>query len=154
AVLDQARFEQERAELDLREKQQQVTAQANSLAGIYDQLKRLLANDPEVQRELEGVANAMGEPEVAQSYQALKEQADKVEGLGGSLLKIWQEIAKPDGLGSRLVVLIFFTSVCTIAAFGVNFLLHPQAGWMAALRHWISLAGGATLGVAAWLAPQ
>jgi hypothetical protein len=153
-ALDQAKAEQKRAETNLSEKQKEVSAQANTLAGVYDQLKRLLADQPDVQKQLDRLADAVGEPDLARSYQALQKQAEEVKGLGGSSLKLWQEIWKPEGRTSRLLLLVLFPSVCALVAFGVNRLLQQESGPLGTLHRWINSASGLLFGVAIWLASQ
>ena len=153
-ALDQAKAEQQRAETDLREKQKEVSAQADTLEGVYDQLKRLLADQPEVQKQLDRLANAVGEPDLARSYQALKQQAEEVQGLGGSLQKLWQEIWKPEGRTRRVLLLVLLPSVCAFVAFAVNHLLQQESGLLGILHRWINSVSGLLFGVAAWLASQ
>jgi len=153
-ALDQAKTEQQRAETDLTEKQKAVSAQSDTLAGVYDQLKRLLADQPEVQQQLDRLADAVGEPDLARSYQALKQQAEEVRGVGGLLKKLWQEIWKPEGRTRRLILLVLFPSVCAFAAFGVNHLLQQESGLLGTLHRWINSVSGLLFGAAVWLASQ
>jgi hypothetical protein len=152
--LEAAKQEQSRAEETLQEKQSEVRAQENTLHGMYDQLSRLLANRPDVQETLDSLARSVGEPELAQSYQALKTQAEAARTLGGSVKQAAREVWKPEGRSRRLTMLVLFPAVCVLLFLALRASIGQSTGFLGAVRRWTTSLSAVGLGVAAWLAAQ
>jgi len=151
--LETAKQEQLRAQAALQEKRSQVRAQENNLRSIEDQLSRLLATDPDVREELNKMADAIGEPALAQSYQALRNQAEELKTLGGSIRELLREIVRPEGRANRLILLIGFSAACALIFWTVHN-LHQLSGVLGRLQPWINSISGLLFGIAAWLTGQ
>ena len=149
-----AQHESEHAEAQLVAKQGEVKQQENTLHSLRDQLTRLVEDQPEVQQKLAELKNALGEPQLATSYQALKEQADHLHGLDGSLQLLQREMLKPEGRTNRLILLATFPLLCAAIAYFANRFLQTSSGLLAEIRGWINLTSGLVFGFVAWLAPQ
>ena len=151
--LESAKQEQQQAQTALQEKRSEVRAQENTLRSIGDQLSRLLETEPAVRQELDKVAGAIGEPALAQSYQALRTQTEQLQTLGGSIRELVREIARPEGRVNRLILLVVFSAACALIFWTAHH-LHQLSGVLGQLQPWINSISGLLFGMAAWLAAQ
>jgi hypothetical protein len=151
--IESAKQEEQQAQAALQHKRSEVRAQENTVQGLRDQLSTLLAGDPEVKRDLDRIAQAAGEPALAESFQALQEQTQELKTLNGSVRELWRQMFRPEGRTNRLVLLALFAG----ASAGIFWAAHnlPQfSGLLGPIRRWVTTLSGLLFGVAAWLAAQ
>ena len=151
--LETAKQEEQRAQAALQEKRSQVRAQENTLRNIEDQLSTLLETEPTVKQELDNLAESVGEPGLARSYQALRTQTEELKTLGGSVRELVREIGRPEGRANRLILLVLFAGGCA-ALFWAAHNMHQLSGVLGRVQPWVNSISGLLFGLAAWLAAQ